>query len=83
MVHHESPILYHGYVYLRKYLILVWKVYMNLGIINHDKRLTGLIFHYIQGLPRSKCPRQDSNPGGECNNKISQPPRLRPMNIYI
>ena len=83
VVHHGSPILQHGYVHLGKYLILSRQVYMNFGIINHDKRLTKLIFHYIQGLPRSKCPRQDSNPGGECNNQISQPPELRPMDIYI
>ena len=84
VVHHGSPILHHGYVQLGKYHILARQVYMNLGIINNDKRLTSLIFHYIQGLPRSKCPRQDSNPGKECNNQISQPPELRLVDyIYI
>ena len=83
MVHHGSPILHHGYVHLGKYIILGKKVYMKLGIINHDKWLTSLIFHYIQGLPRRKCPRRDSNPGGECKIQISQPPKLIPMDIYM
>ena len=74
VVHHGSPILHHGYIHLGKYFILTRKVYMIFGIINHDKLLMSLIFHYIQGLPRRKCPRQDSNPGGSAITKSPNHP---------
>ena len=78
-----KPCLHHGYIHLGKYLLYSLGKYTWTWATTpetvHDQRLTSLIFHYMQWLPRSKCPRRDSNPGGECNNQISQPPKLCPM----